>query len=112
MQQDVLKAMCALAVRLGKPLLVESIDADADIGAVLAAHCPPDHPICLHAFAGSPDVGFALLKRFTGMRLSFTASITFAKAAQIKTLAFDCPLDRLMLASSAPFHRPKWVLLC
>lgn len=107
MQREVFGAMCDLAVRLGKPLVVESVDADQDLVAVLAEHCPTEFPVCLHAFAGSPDLAFKLLRQFPGMRMSFTASITFTKAKQIKMLAFDCPLDRLMLASSAPFHRPK-----
>lgn len=34
MQKETLGAMCSLAVRLGKPLLVESVEADADIAAV------------------------------------------------------------------------------
>jgi len=42
-QKETLGAMCSLAVRLGKPLLVESVEADADIAAVSywAGHTAP-----------------------------------------------------------------------
>ena len=55
----------------------------------------------------SPSLMLAALQAFPGALIAFSGAVTFAKSKQIHEAAFDCPMDRIALASEAPGHVPS-----
>jgi hypothetical protein len=47
----------------------------------------------------SPSLMLAALAKFPGALVAFSGAVTFTKSKLLHEAAFDCPLDRLALAS-------------
>ena len=60
-----------------------------------------------HAFNGSEQQAHAFIK--LGMHLGFGGAMTFTRALQIRRLATNLPLDRIVLETDAPDISPAWV---
>jgi TatD DNase family protein len=58
----------------------------------------------MHCFSG--DWSFAKKCLDLGLYLSIAGPVTFAKARILQEVAQNCPLDRLLLESDAPFLAP------
>jgi TatD DNase family protein len=90
----------------GLPLEIHARDADADTQAILehAHEAGGPFPAILHCFTG----GEALAKRAVelGLYVSFSGVVTFKTGAELKALAADLPLDRVLVETDAPFLAP------
>eukprot|EP00750_Incisomonas_marina_P028556 INCI6763.2.p1 GENE.INCI6763.2~~INCI6763.2.p1 ORF type:complete len:456 (+),score=62.28 INCI6763.2:204-1571(+) len=114
-QKRLAAAQIETAVRAGKPVLVtlhpelrqtEAYDeARLDLLAVLQASMPPEHPFVLCAWAGDAETAVKLCGFFPQCYVGLSGVATFSKAAHMRELCFDVPLDRLLLTTDAP-HSP------
>ena len=99
-QRRAFAAQLALAAELGKPVVVHARDADEDVAAALAG---ARAPVVLHSFSSGPKVfeaGMAI-----GAYFSFSGMITF-KNWQWTVRPSDCPADRLLIETDAPYLAP------
>jgi TatD DNase family protein len=102
-QRDAFAAQLALAVEVGKPVVVHARDADADMAAMLRDLRGKAPTVVLHSFSSGDEVwdaGMAI-----GAYFSFSGMITFKNWALTGRLA-DCPSDRLLLETDAPYLAP------
>jgi len=60
-----------------------------------------------HAFNGSEQQAQTFIK--LGMHLGFGGAMTFTRALQIRRLASNLPLDRIVLETDAPDISPSWI---
>ncbi|MFC5478206.1 TatD family hydrolase [Massilia suwonensis] len=60
-----------------------------------------------HAFNGSEQQAQTFMK--LGMHLGFGGAMTFTRALQIRRLASNLPLDRIVLETDAPDISPSWI---
>jgi TatD DNase family protein len=60
-----------------------------------------------HAFNGSEQQAAAFIK--LGMHLGFGGAMTFTRALQIRRLAVNLPLERIVLETDAPDISPSWI---
>ena len=60
-----------------------------------------------HAFNGSEQQAAAFIK--LGMHLGFGGAMTFTRALQIRRLAANLPLERIVLETDAPDISPSWI---
>src|SRR5207249_2398655 len=99
-QRRAFEAQLALGAELGKPVVVHAREADADMAALLAG---ARATVVLHSFSSGPAVfeaGVAI-----GAYFSFSGMITF-KNWQWTVRPSDCPADRLLIETDAPYLAP------
>jgi TatD DNase family protein len=60
-----------------------------------------------HAFNGSEQQANTFIK--LGMHLGFGGAMTFTRALQIRRLAANLPLERIVLETDAPDIAPSWI---
>lgn len=102
-QRAAFEAQLQLATELSKPVVVHARDADADMTSMLRALGPRPPVVVLHSFSSGDDVWDAGLR--IGAYFSFSGMITFKNWTRTDRLS-DCPTDRLLLETDAPYLAP------
>lgn len=94
------------AARLsGLPLVVHARDADDDIAAILCDEMAKgSFKAVLHCFTASRALAETALE--LGIFISFSGIVTFKKSTELREIARDVPLDRLIVETDAPFLAP------
>jgi TatD DNase family protein len=103
--RKVFRAQIALARDLELPLVIHAREADDDIAAILREEMALGaFSAVLHCFTSSralAETGLAL-----GLFISFSGVLTFKNSGELRALARDVPLDRLLVETDAPFLAP------
>ncbi len=103
--QRVFRAHITAARETGLPLVIHARDADADMAAILAEEMAQGKfKALLHCFSSSralAEKGVEL-----GLYVSFSGIITFKNSQELRDIARDLPLDRLLVETDAPFLAP------
>lgn len=93
------------ARRTGLPLVIHSREADDDMAAILREETEKGaFPFILHCFSsgrGLAETGVAL-----GGFVSFSGILTFKNSPEIREIAADVPMDRLLVETDAPYLAP------
>ena len=106
-QKQVLVQQLGLAVVLGKPLLLHCRNAEEDLLETLSSHVPSDWKIHLHCFTGGLEMSQRFLSEFSNLYIGITGNVTFAKAHNVKQVAREIPLERLLLETDSPYNTPE-----
>lgn len=119
-QRTVFARQVVMAVKLNKPLVVHSREADEDTLSILTANAPSDWPIHLHGFNSSVRVAQRLLEHFSKLFIGITGIITFkpraggasegaeeGDASELSKVVEVVPLERLLLETDAPYLTPE-----
>ena len=87
------------------PLVIHARDADDDIAAILEEETGKGaFPAVLHCFSSGARLaerGLAL-----GCYVSFSGILTFKNSEELRAIARDVPLDRLLVETDAPYLAP------
>ncbi|HET7714252.1 MAG TPA: TatD family hydrolase [Bauldia sp.] len=87
------------------PLVIHARDADADIADILEAESGKGaFPAILHCFSSGRDLarrGIAL-----GFYISFSGILTFKRSNELRDIAAEVPMDRLLIETDAPYLAP------
>ncbi len=102
-QQDSFRWHIDLAKRTGKVLQVHDRDAHGDVLRILAEEGAPEHTV-LHCFSG--DITMARECVELGYFLSFSGTVTFKNARDLRNALAVTPLDNLLVETDAPFLTP------
>ncbi len=90
----------------GLPLEIHTRQADEDTARILEEeHAKGPFPAILHCFTGGRDLAMRALA--LGLTISFTGVITFRKSEELRAIAAEVPLDRLLVETDAPFLAPE-----
>ncbi len=87
------------------PLVIHARDADDDIAATLTEETGQGaFPAILHCFASGP----ALARRGVelGAFVSFSGILTFKRSDELRAIAVEVPLHRLLVETDAPYLAP------
>lgn len=103
-QREVFAAQVALAVELGKPVVIHTREATPDTMAVLDDAGAGRVRGVLHCFSGTLDEARLGLDR--GLWISLSGILTFPKAEALREVARFVPADRLLIETDAPFLAP------
>ncbi len=99
------RAQIGLARELGLPLVIHTRDAEADTVAILRHEMGQGaFAAVLHCFTGSRALADAALD--LGLFLSFSGVVTFKKAEELRAVARDAPLERILIETDAPYLAP------
>lgn len=104
-QRQVFARQLQLAVQFDRPVVIHSRDADADTMAILAEFGPSlRRKGVIHSFTAGQDLAdFCLAEGFC---LGFNGIISFNKADNVRAIARNTPLDRILLETDAPYLTP------
>ena len=89
----------------GLPLIVHTRDADDDTAAMLKDETVQGaFPGVLHCFSSGRALAEAALE--LGFYISLSGIVTFRNAEDLRAIARDLPLDRLLVETDSPFLAP------
>ena len=93
------------ARRTGLPLVIHARSADDDMIAILEDETGKGaFPFVLHCF--SSGAGLAAAGVRLGGYVSFSGILTFRNSEELRAIARDVPLDRLLVETDAPYLAP------
>ncbi len=101
----VFRAQIGLARELKLPLVIHSREADDDMAQILREEMNVGaFSAVLHCFTSSPALAKTGLE--LGLYISFSGVLTFKNSAELRAIARDAPLDRVLVETDAPFLAP------
>jgi TatD DNase family protein len=105
-QADNFRAHIRGARLAGVPLCIHARDADYDIALILQQERDREggFDFLLHCFSSTRRLAEAALEM--GGFISFSGILTFPKSNEIRDIARDVPLDRLLVETDAPYLSP------
>ena len=106
MQHAAFAAQCALAAELGLPVIVHNREA-GDVVLRILLDSPlagGERPGVLHSFSAPAAIAEEAVA--ASFYLGFTGPLTFKKADELRAIAAQTPLDRLLVETDAPFLAP------
>ncbi len=92
-----------LAKRLGKPLMIHNREADHDVLAVLLDEGAPE-TVIFHCFSSDANMAQACVAE--GYVLSFSGTVSFKNAHELREAAKLVPDERILVETDAPFLTP------
>jgi TatD DNase family protein len=96
----------AAARETGLPLEIHTRDADDDTARILEEeHANGRFPAILHCFTGGAELARRALA--LGLYVSFSGVVSFKKSDDLRAVAAEVPLDRLLVETDAPFLAPE-----
>jgi len=104
-QRDVFHRQLKLARELNLPVIIHSREADDDTINILREELSGyERAGVLHCFGGSLQMARAAIE--LGFYVSFAGNLTFKKAEDLRDVARQLPLDRLMVETDCPYLTP------
>jgi TatD DNase family protein len=103
-QQDVFRQQIRLARRLHRPIVIHTREADADTFTILDEEQAGEVGGVFHCFSGDRAMGRRAVA--IGFHLSLAGIVTFPRAEELKAVAREVPLDRLLIETDSPFLAP------
>ena len=99
------RAHIAAARATGLPLVIHTREADEDCGRILDEEMEkgPFRAV-LHCYTGGRDLAMKAIAH--GLYVSFTGILTFKNSQNVRDVAAEIPLDRIMVETDAPFLAP------
>ncbi len=103
--ERVFRTHIAAARETGLPLVIHSRDADADMARVLRDEMNKGaFKALLHCFTSGR--GLAMEALDLGLSISFSGVLTFKNSDELRAIAADVPMERLLVETDAPFLAP------
>jgi len=106
LQKEHFRKQVELALELNKPLIIHSRDANEDIVAILSDYYKDANQRSgiFHCFSGDQELADAALSM--GFYISFSGSVTFKNAENLREVAKTIPADRLLAETDCPYMAP------
>jgi TatD DNase family protein len=107
LQEDYFARHIELARRLGKPFAIHCREAEADVMRMLRADFDKHGPIraVMHSFTGDLPTARACLEM--GLFISFAGMLTYPNSQNLRDVAKEIPLERLLVETDCPYLAPQ-----
>ena len=102
-QKDAFIKHIKLADELGLPIIVHNRDSHKDMLDILMQHKP--QKAIIHCYSGSLEMAKILVKM--GYYISFSGTVTFKNAKNLKEAAKWVPLENLLIETDCPYLSPE-----
>ena len=104
-QMEVFRRQVQLAKNLRLPVIVHTREAEVETVEILKSHLSgSDPPGVMHCFSGSLQLAQQTLE--LGFLISFSGIVTFKNAQDLRAIAEQVPLDKLLIETDCPFLSP------
>jgi len=106
-QQESFRAHIRAGIASGLPIIVHSRDAEKDTARILReeGQGASRSTGVLHCFSSKRILAEEALK--LGFYISLSGILTFKKSEELRAIARDVPLDRLLVETDSPFLAPE-----
>lgn len=110
-QRAAFEAQLELAAKRELPVIIHNREASEDVLDILEQWVKTlpeslkDHPGVLHSFSAPQEIADRALA--IGFYLGFTGPITFKKAEELRRVATNAPIDRILVETDGPFLTPE-----
>lgn len=107
LQEEYFARHMELARRLEKPFAIHCRDAEADLVRMLRAEYEKHGPLraVMHSFTGHAATAKSCLEM--GLFISFAGMVTYPSAQNLRDVAKEVPLDRLLVETDCPYLAPQ-----
>lgn len=105
-QKTVFERQCRLAVRLNKPIVVHTREAEKDTLEIFEKAIPRDYKVHVHCYTDSWWLAEKVLDGWPNAVIGFTGVVTFPKSKEIQEVCSKVPLDRVLSETDGPFMAP------
>src|SRR5882762_3595559 len=104
-QRQVFRRQLRLAREAGLPVIIHTREAEDDTIEILRSEwSDPGRRGIMHCFSGSLHLAEAALS--LGFLISFAGVLTFKKADELRDVARQVPLERLLIETDCPYLTP------
>ncbi|MGM9923335.1 MAG: TatD family hydrolase [Bacillus sp. (in: firmicutes)] len=103
-QKEVFRKQIALAKRVKLPIIIHNREATQDIVNILKEEGAEEVGGIMHCFSGSEEIAKECMKM--NFYISFGGPVTFKNAKNVKEVAAQIPLDRLLVETDCPYLTP------
>lgn len=104
-QERLFRAHIGAARETGLPVIVHTREADDDMIRILTdEHEKGAFPGLIHCFSSGSELAEKVLD--IGFYLSFSGIVTFKTADEIRSVAKNAPLDRILVETDSPYLAP------
>jgi TatD DNase family protein len=104
-QRDVFRRQLRIARTLNLPVIIHSREADDDTIQILSEELSDyERAGVLHCFGGSLQMATQAID--LGFFVSFAGNLTFKKADDLRVIARQLPLDRVLIETDCPYLTP------
>jgi len=103
LQDSAFRSQIDMAKKVGKTLVIHCRDAHDDVLAVLEHEGAPDK-VVFHCFSGDVDVVDRCSAN--GWFMSFSGTVTFANAPELREAASRAPVELLLTETDSPYLSP------
>ena len=104
-QATVFRRHIAAARQTGLPLVIHSRQSDEDMAAILVDESGKGaFPFILHCFSAGRALAETAIE--LGGHISFSGILAFPKSEEIRSIAADVPMERLLVETDAPYLAP------
>jgi TatD DNase family protein len=104
-QREVFARQLQGASELNLPVVIHTREAETDTIEILKSeYSDATQRGVFHCFSGTSDLARAALD--LGFYISFSGIVTFKKADELRAIAKDVPLNRLLIETDCPFLTP------
>src|SRR5207253_6416143 len=104
-QREVFRRQLRIARSLNLPVVIHSREADEHTVAILREELTGfERGGMMHCFGGSLAMARSAIE--LGFHVSFAGNLTFKKAADLRAVAHQLPLDRLLIETDCPYLSP------
>ena len=103
-QRERFRAHIRAACECGKPLVIHTRDAAEDTLRIMREEKAGEVGGVMHCFTETQEVADGALA--LGFHISFSGIVTFKNAAQLKEVARNVPLDRMLVETDSPYLAP------
>ena len=104
-QRRVFAEQLALAVQIGKAVVVHTREAFDDTMEILGEAGVDGSRVVFHSFTGTSDEARRALE--IGATISFSGIVTFKRSDDLRTAAAFVPAEKILLETDAPFLSPE-----
>ncbi|HYX27262.1 MAG TPA: TatD family hydrolase [Pyrinomonadaceae bacterium] len=105
MQRSVFRRQLKIARELNLPVIIHSREADDDTIRIIREELINyERAGVLHCFGGSLQMARSAIG--LGFYISFAGNLTFKKADDLRSVARELPLDRLLVETDCPYLTP------
>ncbi len=103
-QQNAFRQQIRMARRLGKPLIIHSREANADVLRILQEEGAGEVGGVMHCYSGTLEETEAFISM--GFLISIAGPVTFRNAGSLREVASGVDLKNLLLETDCPFLAP------
>ena len=103
-QQQLFRMLIKLARKVGLPLIIHQRHAQEELTAIMHQEGGWEVGGVMHCFSGSDEYAQRCLEK--GFYLSFAGNITFPKAAFLRGIVRETPMERILIETDSPYLAP------